>query len=167
MSTKIIIVNDDDEIIWFKERTAVLEKDVYRVSGLRITNLQWDILLAQRAFTKKHDPGKRGAGVAGTNDEWETYVSNIIKEAKEELGLDIDESMIVVWKKVKNIGTHNFFCQRFFLTIDKKIEDFVIPEDEVIALQRMSKNELVKKVLAEPEYFTENAQEMLRPLGLL
>lgn len=66
---KIIIVNENDEIIGHKARGTLEQLDIYRVSALWIKNSQGDILLAQRKFTKKHDPGKWGPAVAGTNDE--------------------------------------------------------------------------------------------------
>jgi len=88
MPVKIIIVDENDNPIGLKERgTLDYDKDIYRVSALWITNSKGQILIARRALTKKQNPGKWGPGVAGTIDEGETYDSNIIKEAKEELGL--------------------------------------------------------------------------------
>ncbi|MFA6422790.1 MAG: NUDIX domain-containing protein, partial [Candidatus Buchananbacteria bacterium] len=84
---KIIIVNENDEAIGHKERNELDFSDIYRVSGLWITNLKGEILLAQRAFTKNHDPGKWGPAAAGTVEEGEDYETNILKEAEEELGL--------------------------------------------------------------------------------
>ena len=87
MTEKIIIVDEDDNIIGSKERNSIVSGDIYRVSALLIENSKGEILLAQRALTKKHDPGKWGPPVAGTVEEGETYESNIVKEAEEELGL--------------------------------------------------------------------------------
>jgi predicted kinase len=84
---RTIIVNDQDQIIGHKEPGTLLKEDIYRVSSLWVTNSKGDILLAQRKFTQKLDPGKWGPAVAGTVDEGETYESNIIKEAEEEIGL--------------------------------------------------------------------------------
>ncbi len=54
---EIIIVNEKDEIIWYKKRWTLEKEDIYRVSALWLINSKWEILLAQRAFTKKHHPG--------------------------------------------------------------------------------------------------------------
>jgi len=84
---KIFIVNEQDEVIGYKERNLITRDDIYRVAGLWITNSRGDILLARRAFSKTHDPGKWGPAVSGTIAANETYEENIIKEAEEELGL--------------------------------------------------------------------------------
>ena len=55
----IPLVNEQDEIIGYKERAEIKTEDIYRVSALRITNSQGEILVAQRAFTKKNNPGTR------------------------------------------------------------------------------------------------------------
>lgn len=122
--SKIIIVNENDEIIGCKERGEINQSDIYRVSALWIQNPKGDVLLAQRKLTEDNDPGKWGPAVAGTNDEGETYESNIIKEAEEEIGLkDCDFQKI---DKVRISGKYNFFCQRFLLITDKEIGDFTI-----------------------------------------
>jgi isopentenyldiphosphate isomerase len=126
---RVIIVNDQDEIIGHKERGTLVQADIYRVSALWVTNSAGDILLAQRKFTKKHHPGMWGPAVAGTNDEGESYESNIIKEAEEEIGLkDIKPN---IGPKIRVASEHNHFTQYYTLTIDQAADDFVIEEDEV------------------------------------
>jgi isopentenyldiphosphate isomerase len=56
MSELIPIVNLDDEIIGYKERSEITLQDIYRVSALWIENSKGEILLAQRGFMKKHNP---------------------------------------------------------------------------------------------------------------
>ena len=108
---RIIIVNDQDEIMGHKERGTLVSEDIYRVAGLWVTNSNGNILLAQRQLGKRNDPGKWGPAVAGTVDEGETYESNIIKEAEEEIGLeDISPTKS---KKRRYTGEHNYFCQWF------------------------------------------------------
>lgn len=87
LKSKIIIVDENDTIIGHKNRDSMEDGDMYRVSALWIQNSKGDILLAQRSFDKRNDPGKWGPAVAGTVEEGETYESNIIKEAEEEIGL--------------------------------------------------------------------------------
>ncbi|GAF94063.1 unnamed protein product, partial [marine sediment metagenome] len=81
--SKIIIVDDNDKIIGYKERDTLKREDIYRVSALWITNSHGEILLARRHHTKSHRPRKWGPAVAGTVDAGETYEDNIIKEAEE------------------------------------------------------------------------------------
>ena len=72
---KIILVNENDEIIGYKERGTLDKEDIYRVSALWIQNSKGEILLAQRSFNKNNNPRKWGPAVAGTNDEGESYES--------------------------------------------------------------------------------------------
>jgi isopentenyldiphosphate isomerase len=118
-NSRIIIVNDQDQIIGYKERGTIAQEDIYRVSALWVTNSHGDILLAQRAFTKSHDPGKWGPAVAGTLDEGETYERNIIKETEEEIGLK--NIVPILGPKVRERGKHNYFDQWYTLITDKKI----------------------------------------------
>jgi len=82
---KIIIVNENDNIIWYKKRWTLLSSDIYRVSALLIKNSKWEFLLAQRKFTKKNNPWEWYFSVAWTVDKWETYDINMSKEIEEEI----------------------------------------------------------------------------------
>lgn len=150
-SVRIIIVNDQDEIIGYKERGTLAKEDVYRVSGLWVTNSKGDILFAQRKFNKKHDPGKWGPAVAGTIDESETYESNIIKEAKEEIGLKHIKPTPGPKRRVSD--DYNYFCQWYTLSIDKPTEDFVIQEEEVEQVKWFTQAELEQELRQHPEKY--------------
>ncbi len=63
---KIIIVDENDNIIGSKDFDKMKPSDVYRVSSLWITNSKGETLLAKRAFNKLHSPGKWGTAVSGT-----------------------------------------------------------------------------------------------------
>lgn len=153
---KIIIVDENNDIIGTKDRDKIQSGDIYRVSGLWITNSRGDILLAQRKFTKRNDPGKWGPAVAGTIEEGESYEANIIKEAYEELGLkDIKPKSGQVRR---NYGIHNYFSQRFYLTCDRGIEDFKIAEDEVEQIRWFERHELQKLIKEKPEMFIKSLQ---------
>jgi isopentenyldiphosphate isomerase len=147
----IIIVNDQDEIIGHKERGTLMQSDIYRVSGLWVKNSKGDILLAQRKFTKKHDPGKWGPAVAGTVDEGETYDSNIIKEAAEEIGLKNIEPIKGPKRRVND--DYNYFCQWYTLIIDKPADKFTIQEEEVERVTWFSQDELKKELWEHPDHY--------------
>ncbi len=84
---KIPIVNEQDEIIEYKEKKDLLPNDINRDTGLWVLNEFGEILLAQRSLNKKMHPGLWTVAVSGTVEEGETYDSNILKEAHEEIGL--------------------------------------------------------------------------------
>ena len=160
---RIVIVDENDEVIGYKEReTLIPEQDIYRVSALWVRNKQGDILLAQRAFSKRHDPGKWGPAVAGTVEEGETYESNIRKEAEEEIGLTGYEFKKAI--KTRSPGTpHNHFTQWFTLTIDEPADFFTIQEDEVADIRWFSEKELREEFDRYPEKFLKS---MLKRLEL-
>lgn len=160
--SRIIIVNEQDEVIGHKDRGMIAAGDVYRVSALWVTNSRGDILLAQRKFTKKHDPGKWGPAVAGTVDEGETYDVNIIKEAAEEIGLQ--GIMPVAGPKRRINDEYDYFCQWYTLVADKSAEEFIIQEDEVEQVKWFNRNELSEELRQHPEKYLrglEWAVEML------
>ena len=151
MKPKIIIVNEDNQIIAHKYRSDVKTEDIYRVSALHVANSEGQVLLAQRKFTKNHDPGKWGPAVAGTVEEGESYEDNIKKEAFEEIGLTGIE--FEKWICRRNRGEHNYFSQQFRAIVDKKIEDFTIQEEEVEQIKWFSKDEINELFNEKPEMF--------------
>ena len=159
MKQKIPIVNEKDEIICFKERSEIKRKDIYRVSALWITNKKGEILLAKRAITKKHSPGKWGPAVAGTVEEGETYDSNIIKEAEEELGITNAKFRKGPKDPPYEHEKHKMFCQWYFFETDMDLDDFKIQEEEVDELRWITKEELDKEIINNPSIFIESMKE--------
>ena len=148
---KIPVVNENDEIIGHKERDDRDVNAIYRVSYLWITDTEGRVLLAQRAFDKKHDPGKWGPAVAGTVEEGETYESNIIKETEEEIGLKSIKPLLGIKKRQRN--KYNYFSQEFLLTLPYGFNDFKIQEEEVAEIKWFTVEELKNKLKINPEDF--------------
>lgn len=156
---KIIIVDENDKIIGYKKRRDVKPDDIYRVSALWITNSQDEVLLAQRSFNKKNSPGKWATAVAGTLEEGETYEANVIKEAKEELGLT--DFPLELGPKTKGQGKHVFFCQWFFTKIDINIDDLTLQKEEVEQVAWLKRQDLLSDIYEHPEIFTENTPRFI------
>ena len=157
---RIPIVDEEDNIIEYREKNDRDLNAIYRVSALWITNSKGEILLARRAFTKSHDPGKWGPAVAGTVEEDETYESNIIKEAEEELGLKNIKPILGLKRREKT--KWNYFSQRFHLVLDKDISDFKIQKDEVAEIKWFSEKELKDEVEKSPENFLKGIQAYIK-----
>ena len=147
---KIPIVNEQDEIIGYKERDEKDPKDISRVTGLWLKDSDGNVLLAQRAFSKKKSPGLWGPSVAGTVDEGETYESNIIKEAEEEIGFFGLKPF--AGPKIRVSASHEFFGQWFFAIVDRNYP-FKKQDEEVESIKWFSKNELEKLLKEQPEIF--------------
>ena len=152
LKPKIIIVNEDDEIINHKNRSELKDGDIYRVSALWITNSRGEILLAKRCRTNHHHhPGKWMPAVAGTVEEGETYEENIIKETEEELGLKNIKPLL--GPKTKTDNEFHHFTQWYTLKIDRELSEFKIQEDEVGEIKWFPPDKLKKELLKHPEKF--------------
>ncbi|OGG73169.1 hypothetical protein A3A38_03530 [Candidatus Kaiserbacteria bacterium RIFCSPLOWO2_01_FULL_53_17] len=155
--TRIVIVDENDTPIGLKERDEVGPKDISRGSGIWITNTKGNVLLARRAFTKKHDPGKWGAAVVGAVDEGEEYDDNAVKEAYEELGLSIDMHNLVKGpKRFVQLPGRQFFLQWYFYTTDVAIERLSLQSEEVAEAKWFTREELKEAIKTKPEYFFGN-----------
>mgnify|MGYP001608492395 CR=1 FL=1 len=159
MKPKIPIVDEGDNIIGYKDRDSVKKEDIYRVSALWITNSNGEILLAQRAFTKSHNPGKWGPSVAGTVEEGEDYKDNIVKEAEEEIGLKNIKPL--TGPKIRRSGEYNYFGQWYLLEINKPIDEFIIDRREVESIKWFLKKDLLKEIENHPDKFLENMKQLV------
>ncbi len=163
MPSKIIIVDKKDKIIGHKERENLNTEDIYRVSALWVTNSKGEILLARRALSKSHSPGKWGPAAAGTVEGGETYYSNIVKEAREELGLENIKPK--TGPKIRVAKKYNYFCQWFLLEIDKLLDEFKIQKSEVEELKWIPQKELLDEIENDPENFMEAIKEWIKILA--
>ncbi|NCN99309.1 hypothetical protein COU62_02815 [Candidatus Pacearchaeota archaeon CG10_big_fil_rev_8_21_14_0_10_35_219] len=126
---KIIIVDENDNEIGFKERGELdYNEDIYRVFRLWIIN-EGKSLVAKRSLNKSHHPGKWGSAVAGTVDEGKTYGSNIVKETEKELGLKNINPKKFFKEFIGNNYRH--FTQWFILEEKIDLEKLKLKEDEV------------------------------------
>lgn len=154
---RIPVVNEQDEIIGYKERSDInTGEDLIRATGLWVTDKNGNILLAQRSFKKKHDPGLWGPAVGGTVEEGETYESNIIKEAEEEIGL-IDTKFDTLCK----IRVFNCIATFYTAVVDRDY-GFVKQDEEVEDIKWFSKDELDKELEENPEIFFKNFKELMK-----
>lgn len=157
---EFILVNESDEIIGYKDKPEIIPEDIYRVSALSVENSKGQILLAQRKFTKKNNPGLWQPAVAGTNEKGETYESNIIKEAGEEIGLfDFEMDLIHYGRYVE--GENNFFGKRFKAIVEKDISEFKMQEEEVEDLKWFDKKDVLDLIEKNPEMFVPHMKEFL------
>lgn len=162
---KIQLVNNEDQLIGLKERKDVnYATDIYRVSALWITNSEGKILLAKRAAVKDKDPNKWGPAVSGTIDEGETYDDNIYKEAEEEVGL----TGVMFTKGKKMFITHprKYFCQWYFVNIDRNVDEFVMQEDEVAELAWFDIDHMKAELQTIPSKYTPAMQQIVKELGI-
>ncbi len=163
----IPVVDLDDNIIGHKARKDITHEDIYRVSACWIKDKDWNILLAQRAFTKTHSPWKRWPAVAGTVQQGETYLQNIIKEIEEEVNIRVVSDDLTIWpkKNPRALGSgRRYFGQWFVLTYiwDKsllKAEEWAVEQ-----LKRYTPNELEDLVINHYDQCVESLEWCFRNL---
>ncbi len=149
---KIVIVDDNDQILGTKERTEVdYENDIYRSAALWIQNSNNEVLVAQRKLTKRQDPGKWGPSVSGTVDNGEDYDSNIYKEAGEEVGLK--GYTFKKLEKVRYYEPHPQFAQWYKVVVDEPLEYFTPQPEEVERLEWVTLDDLIQDVKENPEKY--------------
>jgi isopentenyl-diphosphate Delta-isomerase len=158
--TRIVIVNEKDEVIGAKEREALLPTDMYRIACLWVTNKKGEVLMVQRALSKKKSPGRWSTAVAGHVDEGEDYEDAIIREAEEELGLTLDCADISLGPKMHlTQPTYAFFCQWYRHVTDKSIEDLVPQAEEVEQLAWVTLEQLRHDFQNNPDKFVSTVSQ--------
>lgn len=158
MTKRITIVDNEDKTIGSKEKESLTSKDIYRVAILWITNSKSQILLSKRELSKDHSSSKWGPAVAETLENGETYYSNIIKCAKEDLGLT--NIYPVRGEKERIKGKNNYFMQWHFLTINKDAKNLKINKEKVEKLKWFTKEALSKEFKKNPEQFSDSVKSM-------
>lgn len=149
---RIPIVDEQDEVLYYKdsiERNARTE--ITRVAALWVINEKDEFLIAKRSKNKKHHPNVWGPSVAGSVEEGESYEENIKKEAKEEIGINLNG--IIVGSKERVSSSHEYFCQYFFTEISSETK-FTLQESEVDEVKWISLKELKDWYTKSPEEFT-------------
>lgn len=160
--SRITIVDENDTPIGAKDRDALGPNDIYRVAAIWITKPGGDILLAQRAHTKKHSPGKWGPAVAGTIEEGEEYAVNALKEAVEEIGLMINPKKLEKGPHQK-VGTPNtkYFIQWFTYVTDMPTDVLELNKEEVAQVRWLSREVVRQMIEKEPGLLVESAPEWM------
>lgn len=156
------IVNSRDRPIGSKERNEITSKDIYRVASLWIVNKKGDILLAKRALSKKHNPGKWAPAVNGTVEEGETYLQNILKETEEELGLK--KIKITKGPKYHVTKPYNHFTQTYRYVFNGDILSLKPDPAEISELRWFSQDELIASAKRHPEKFVSSMPLLLKLL---
>lgn len=147
------MVDRKDTIIGYKTKSETSNKDIYRVSGILIYNSHKEFLLAKRAPTKKHNSGKWGMSAAGGVEKGESYLQNIIKEVREELGLSINKGAIKKGQKIFVNDQYPFYYQQFFYKIDPQIKEIIFNTNEVEEIKWYTLDKLIEEIQKFPDTF--------------
>ncbi len=151
---RTIIVDENDNEIGIKSDKEVTFDDIYRVSSLWVLNQKKQVLLVKRALAKTHDPGKWAPAVAGTVEEGETYESNIVKEIKEEIGLDVKIEDLIKGPKILSKYKWTHFGQMFLYILPAgKEKSLVYDEREICDHRWFEFDEIEAMLKTDPTVF--------------
>lgn len=159
---EIPIVNYNDEIIGYKERSLISLSDVIRTTSIWTTDDKGNILLQKRSMSKKNSPGLWCPSVSGTVEKGEEYEENAYKELNEEIGV----SGVTLVKGKKYEYNTQKFNQLFLLQIPKETR-FEIEKDEIDQIKWFTKDELISLYKKNPEDFVKFIGVVLKDLYMM
>lgn len=159
---KVPIVDENDNLICYKDANERDPKtEITRTSALWLINELGEVLVAKRSNSKRYHPGLWGSSVTGTNEEGETYESNIMKEAREELGYNL-EKIITGYKELIS-AERSFFVQHFFAIIPKNT-NFTLQESEVEEVRWIMLGDLENWVHKFPDEFNPHFKHSIKAI---
>ncbi len=153
MSSLAILTDENGNFIGEKDRYMLEKGDIIAISSLLIENPRGEVLIAQRALDKKHDPGLWGPSAAGTLEPGETFEISVIKEAEEEIGLkDFTPKEVHRIQYWRDDGTGRYAVW-YHAAVDLPLDYFRLQDEEVAAIRWVAKNDLLREIEADPENF--------------
>jgi len=156
---EIPIVTTQDEIIGHKERSTIDPlKDIVRSASLWITNSNGDILIAQRKLTKANNPGKWSEAVGGTVEGNNDYESTMIREADEEIDLQVKD--FTLGPKQYIDAPSKYFVQWYTTVVDEPIEFFTIQEEELEQVAWIPEATFKSELANQPDKYIQEMQEI-------
>ena len=146
------IVDDSDNIIGSASRDFVHGQGLlHRSAHLLIFNSRDEILLQLRSESKDSFPGRWDSSVSGHVDSGESYDECIVRETREEIGLEISG----VPERLFKIDACEETSQEFCWVYRKFSEGPFSPDiDEVADLAWFSKEEVARQLKENPEGFS-------------
>ena len=126
---------------------------LHREVGVIVLNENNEILLEKRASTKKQSPNKWDL-CAGHIEAGDVPKNAILREVKEEIGIDIKEKDLKFLdvfrrdKKFKNGQHNNTYIYIYIYKTNKKVEDYTIQIEELSEVKYFPIN-VIEKALEE------------------
>jgi len=106
------VVDEYDNVVDRRPRPEVHRLGLrHRSTHLLVFNRKGQVFLQKRSMTKDENPGQWDSSVSGHVDSGETYDDCVVREAKEEIGLDVTDTPELLFKFDARPETGMEFCQ--------------------------------------------------------
>lgn len=139
----IDVVNENNELTGqVEDRWVAFEKGLWRRTvSCWIMNEKGEILLQKRTANKRRNPNK-WAKTGGQVDSGETVEEAIVREVKEELGIEVPKEQIEVIDIHKSSDKNRRFAYNFVFVVNYKIDDYILQEEEVAEVKYVTIEEM-------------------------
>lgn len=123
------VVNDQDDVIGQASMTDVYARQLnHRIVHVLVFNSQGEMLLQKRSEKKAFCPGHWSTSIGGHVQSGETYEAAALREAKEELGIDV--ALTFLRKDYYRVSD----CQTKFISTFHIVHDGpFVPDPEEVA----------------------------------
>lgn len=156
----ISIVNTDDQELYYKEYSEVdFSKEIYRIVRLWLTDKDGNVLLQKRSSEVRFNKNMWALSAGGTVTPFENYKATIIREAKEELGIDIVENgLTLLGKEYIEEVDRKYFCEFYSFSLSEstpsvKFDTTEITETKWANLESLKKESDINSVNFTPDLF--------------
>ncbi len=175
MSEDIYVLNENGEICGLKDRQYVHNNGIlHSAVQCWVMNGQGEILIQRRAATKDKSAGKWDVSFGGhcvkTENSENILIANVIKEGKEELGLNIKAQDIIKLGEVRYISQENKNRELlgiFLVKVDDN-QKFIFEDGEVSEVVWIKPDTLYNNIIQNPNDYANRigAITLLRLYGI-
>jgi len=153
---KLILVNQDDNILGYKDKVECHEGDgiLHRAFSIFIFNQKNQLLLQKRSNQKLLWPLFWSNSCCSHPRQGEDYETATHRRLKEELGIDTDLKYLFKFQYKANfldIGSENELCSVY---IGRSDDDIIVNDNEIAEWKFVDIDQMEKEMELHPENFT-------------
>jgi len=143
-----IVDNDGNSTSEILDKSLAHDRNLlHREIGLFIFNSKNELLIQKRSATKRFHPNIWGL-CAGHVDAFESNLTAVLRETKEEIGVSLNENDVTLFDVVvKDRESNSHITYAYYTFLDKDINDFVIQEEELSEVKWIPFNEYKQMVI--------------------